>query len=419
VLRATWQAERGCRGAAPPWGTVLTGPGGVPRRGKGRTVPHGGRVLAEPHSSRGRSKEGGHLFPWRHPSQAFPRPVIQKRVDPLESGFSDFREGRLLGMQPADQSVGVLVRAALPGVIGSGEEHIHTGLLCQFLVPGKLFAVVEREAESCGRGQESERPADRRSDLLGPLGLRSIKKCEPRASLHQRHQVARLVRPVDQIPLPVPDARACLHLGWPGVDHAPVWNVPPLVPIVPRAASATLAVSTRKVLPQDTTSLGISVDVRVDRLLAHPRPPLKPSATTDHIGSPTVLKTALCVCFHLLSEAPRSRPFGPILCHFMRLSRLVSIPASVPGDLSTDRTRRTAQAPSYLSLPVPGLTPHSNQITFCSGHAFVSHYVLHVLLVHEERTLPRDHFHLTSVALATRARGTNRRHSTHNSLYSR
>mgnify|MGYP001583136148 CR=1 FL=1 len=30
---------------ASPWGTVLPGPGGVPRRGKGRSVPHGERVI--------------------------------------------------------------------------------------------------------------------------------------------------------------------------------------------------------------------------------------------------------------------------------------------------------------------------------------------------------------------------------------
>jgi len=76
ALRPTWQAEHGCRDAAPPWGAGLPVPGGVPRRGKGRGVPHGGRVFAKPHSSRGRGKEGGHLLPWRHPSQALPWAVI-------------------------------------------------------------------------------------------------------------------------------------------------------------------------------------------------------------------------------------------------------------------------------------------------------------------------------------------------------
>ena len=124
VLRAEWQAEPGCRGAAPPWGTVLPGPGGVPRRGKGRTVPHGGRVSMKPHSSRGRSKEGGHLLPRRHPSQALSRSVVQVRVNLLQCPLADAGERRLLGMEPADQPVGVLVRAALPGVVGIGEEEL-------------------------------------------------------------------------------------------------------------------------------------------------------------------------------------------------------------------------------------------------------------------------------------------------------
>ena len=85
--------------------------------------------------------------------------------------------------------------------------------------------------------------------------------------------------------------------------------------------------------------------------------------------------------------------------------RLVAIPARVPRYLKADGTRRAAQATGNLTLPIPRVTPHPDQPTFYNGHAFVSHYVLHVLQVHEERTLPGGHFHITTVALAAGARG--------------
>jgi len=96
------QAEPGSLGTAPPWGALLPVPGGVPRRGKGRSAPHGGRVLIRPHSSRGRSKEGDHLLPWRPPSQALSRSLVEVGVDSLEFRLTNFRERRLLGVQPTD-----------------------------------------------------------------------------------------------------------------------------------------------------------------------------------------------------------------------------------------------------------------------------------------------------------------------------
>ena len=88
----------------------------------------------------------------------------------------------------------------------------------------------------------------------------------------------------------------------------------------------------------------------------------------------------------------------------MRLMWPVAIPARVPRYLPADRARRAIQATGYFPLPVPRLTPHPNQPTLFNGHASVSHYALHVLLAHEERTLPRDLSYITSVALATGAR---------------
>lgn len=144
-------AQRGKRqeeplhgGIAPPWGAVRSGPAGVPRRGKGRNAPHGGRVIWMPHSSRGSSKERIHCFSWGFPAEAFAWTVIEERLNALKSRFSDTDERTGLRMQPADKPVCVLIRSALPRMVRMSEEDIHARLRCHMFMPGKLLAIVER-----------------------------------------------------------------------------------------------------------------------------------------------------------------------------------------------------------------------------------------------------------------------------------
>jgi len=120
------QAKLVWRDAAPPGGTVLSVPGGVPHRGKGRTVSLGGRFSTMLRSSRGVAKEGGQLLPRRHPPQALSGSIVEKHLDPLEFLLADLSEGRLFGVKSADQAVGMLVRPTLPGVIGSREENVNS-----------------------------------------------------------------------------------------------------------------------------------------------------------------------------------------------------------------------------------------------------------------------------------------------------
>ena len=66
------------------------------------------------------------LLPRRHPLQALSGSIVEKHLDPLESLLADLSEGRLLGVKSADQAVGILVRPALPRVIGSREENVNS-----------------------------------------------------------------------------------------------------------------------------------------------------------------------------------------------------------------------------------------------------------------------------------------------------
>ena len=222
--------------------------------------------------------------------------------------------------------------------------------------------------------------------------------------LFRSDEVSRSVRSLDQVTFPVPHRRTHLDFGRASVDHPLVSNAPASPTIVTRTASSAFAVRARQVSPQIPTGLGIRVDVLVDRLLAHPGAFFKASPTADHLGRPALAQALLSVPLDLFGEPTRPGPPGSLLSHPVRLSRLVAVAARIPRDLSADRARRPTQSPGHLPRPVSGLTPHPDEITFCLGHAFVSHYVLHVFLAHEERNLPRDRFYSSSVALATRAR---------------
>jgi len=389
-------------GSVPQRGTVLTVPEGVPRRGKVGAVPLCGRDSAIPRSLRGTTEEGSHLLPRRHPPQALPGPVVQVRVDPLEFRSADARKGRLLGMESADQAVGVFIRASLPGMIGLGEKHIHVGRSRQRLVPGKLLAVVEREAQSNHLGQCFKLGADPARDLFGFLAVRTPDQREPRASLDQGDQVSGLVRTIDQVAFPMPDGLARLHLGRAGVNPALIGNSSSTTTFLSRTAPMPLTSRTWQIHPKLSSGFGIGINVLVDRLLAHPRPPIQPGSVADDIRCPSVFESRLGVDPNRLGETSRPRASGLRLRLHVRLLRPIASPARVPQNLTTDAACRTPQSPAHLSQAKPFLTPTVNKPTFFLGHALVSQ--CRSPRVATKNVAYRVTFSYTGVAIAGRAR---------------
>ena len=45
-VACAWRGRPPAAGMAPPWGSGRAVPGGVPRRGKARPEPHGGKIHA-------------------------------------------------------------------------------------------------------------------------------------------------------------------------------------------------------------------------------------------------------------------------------------------------------------------------------------------------------------------------------------
>ena len=84
---------------------------------------------------------GQHLY-GEFPAQGLARPRVQQVSDLIEPLLSHQRQVRSLGQILAQQPVGVLVAAPLPGAVGVGEVDLHARACAQFGVLGHFTALV-------------------------------------------------------------------------------------------------------------------------------------------------------------------------------------------------------------------------------------------------------------------------------------
>ena len=77
-------------------------------------------------------------------AQAFARSVVEAVQGLVDLDIADAKQAHLFGEELAQQAVGVLVGATLPGVIGTGEIDAGVQALADELVLGKLLATSQR-----------------------------------------------------------------------------------------------------------------------------------------------------------------------------------------------------------------------------------------------------------------------------------
>src|SRR3989442_9458442 len=122
--------------------------------------------------SAGQRKKVGELLGWFHESEGLARPVVQALGDADE--IVGAQEGKVgaLGHVLAEEPVGVLVRAALPGAVGIAEVDLHPGVDGEEPMARQLAALIPRErSHQLGR-QVDDRLLEGLVDLEGlfPLG---------------------------------------------------------------------------------------------------------------------------------------------------------------------------------------------------------------------------------------------------------
>ena len=131
--------------AALPLGAGVAVPEGAPRSGEAEPAPKGRQFQRAARTSARRETilEARHEHLARSaPSEAPERTVVEHAVDPAHLLVRDRVEAASLRQHLADDAVAVLVRAALPRVVGLGEEHAQPQLVHEDIELRELLAVV-------------------------------------------------------------------------------------------------------------------------------------------------------------------------------------------------------------------------------------------------------------------------------------
>ena len=297
-----------------------------------------------------------HLLPRCHPAQALAGAVVEEGVDPSQFLLAKLHERSLLGVDPADQPVGVLIGSPLPGVVGTCEKHVRLQLPRNQLVACELLAVVEGDPVNGNSGVHEEID-DHKGNRVRLLAGRPPHQGEAGNALHQRHQVATGVLPDNQVAFPMPDLDAKLHLGGARLDSAPTRDHAAAATFLPGAAALAFALGARQVLPETAVVLGIGVDVLVDRLLADVRTPFQARTFADDLGRPSLCELLLGILANGFGETTRPRPLRPRICKRLRLLGPIPSLARVSLQLAADRAgsprEQVGHFPEAKSLLLP------------------------------------------------------------------
>src|SRR5215210_2937624 len=98
-------------------------------------------------------------------------PVVEFVGDGVELGFADRAEVGALGEVLAQEAVGVLVGAALPGRVRIAEEHLDAGVDADLLPVAHLGALVPGQRAAQRLGQRLHLGGERRRDVLGLVAV--------------------------------------------------------------------------------------------------------------------------------------------------------------------------------------------------------------------------------------------------------
>ncbi len=215
-------------------------------------------------------------------AEAFSGTMIKDACDLIAASLGEVSQRGAFGQILTDEAVGVLVGAALPGMVRSSEVDGGAKLPFDFLVAVELGTVV--------RGDRVDRSRLPREEL-DEAGVRVLdggarqgpNAHEAALALDDRYD-AGLTLTVDGVGLPVAAAAAAVHDRRPRANHA-LAGEPPAAVVATIALSPPLA-GTPEVTPERAPILLIPPDVQIDDLMAHHGEPLASSPTDDLLGTP-------------------------------------------------------------------------------------------------------------------------------------
>lgn len=176
-------------------------------------------------------------------AMALARPVVDRIIHLTDPFVAGRVEVGALGEVLADQAVGVLVGAALPGMVRQREVEDHAGRLLDSREVGELLATVQRRRAALGTPRQRGRLHV--GDVALGVGGGAAADEQAAHAVHERDQ-ARAGPPADHgVALPVVQTRAQLDLGrtfrygpGPGDPAASLLGPAPPVPPLDHVAQA-------------------------------------------------------------------------------------------------------------------------------------------------------------------------------------
>lgn len=250
------------------------------------------------------------------------------------------------------QPVGVLVGAALPGVVGGAEVEAHIPLLLDLGIAMELGAVI--------RGEGLEQPWCPLDDLVQPLVeavdgavVELADEGQPGAAFDQADGTVKRAGACDRIDLPVAELLAQLDVLRPFRDMPFAGQASAAV--VSAVTFSALLIRAAQVLVEGAASLLVGPDPLIDRFVADPGDAVDPQDASDLLRAPILAQQhghggpgrrtnpQVTPGAAASSAGPAARLKGPV-------SPVVQ--ASVPLQLAADSARMPAKVAGDLGLLV-------------------------------------------------------------------
>jgi integrase len=307
-------------------------------------------------------EELSELFARGVPAEAFSGAVVEFVFDGLELGGGVLAEVGALGEVFAEQAVGVLVAAALPGCVGAGEAGVDAGVGGDAGVPGHFAAVVPGQGAGEPAGQGGHPGRDRGGDGVGSVAVGQAEQGEVAGHPLDDGADGGVGRrgAHDEVAFVVAGDQAALGVGRALPDRDRADDLPAGLAAAAALADVPAGPQARLELAAQLPA-GVEADRLVDRLVAdvHGR-----VAGVHDLQSPAGLLGGVPAVQQVLHRGPQHRvprqpgALGPPLPlprePFRPLGLVLPGPrVSVTGQLPRHRRRRPAQAVSMAKFLSP------------------------------------------------------------------
>lgn len=294
---------------------------------------------------------------------AFARAMVEVVSDARAETLSEVTERRTLGQVLSDEAIGVLVGAAFPGVMWSGEEDGGVESMFDGFVAVKLDSVVESDGAHGMGFMGEERDQASGGEVGGGPGQRADAN-HAALTLYDGSDAGRALT-VNRVAFPVADPAPLCDDGGALLEH-PLAREASSTVILPIAFAAPL-LGAPQVGPEDATALFILPDPQVDRFVAHHGQPEAAQAAHDLFRTPAPPEQSpdqLEVTRAIASIAPRAATATVRLLHREHRAVEPVVGAVIASDLAPNGAGMSMQGRRDLPDRVPLGSHRCDRVSF-------------------------------------------------------